>query len=222
MASYLTEQEILDFFQSMNSEFVAADINTMFESTAYDVIKGKVDCEYGEVTKSFLVDGIGTQTIWSLYVPIVAITEIAIIYSNEEETLLTLSGEDRNVWWDVDTGIITTDSRTYVDEIEVNIAIEGYKFPDRANTVRITGTFGETASELVKLLQLLLMLKSYTITQPSKYIIDLVEEKIGRYTYKLSNSGAFTAENQRKGLDGYIDWLFKQIHNVTTLAMETM
>ena len=206
MGSYVTNDEIVEFMQGINPDFNENDIDATIVGGMYDFINKKIGTEYGVEDRTYLVDGNGDYLVWSLYLPIVYLNSVTIIKENEERVDLDLHGEDRNCWYDADTGFIKS----------------SLKFPLRPDSVELRGKFGEIPSDLVKLLQLLLIYKTYTITQPSKYHGDLVEEKIGRYSYKLSDTGTYSEDNQRKGLDGYIAYLFDALGRMNNMAFEAI
>jgi len=207
---YVTTQEIVDFIELINPEFLSTDINDMIVNSTYEIINKQIGGEYEEQELILHQDGRGTKEIFCPQIPIVNVTNIAIVALSGEETPFIINGEDRNIWWDANTGLIWM-RPTEETNVEINNAIN--LFPDRPNSVKIAGTFGEIATDLVKVLQLMMILKQYSLLQPSLYASDIISEKIGRYEYKLANASNVAPDNQRKGLDGYIEWLFKQLPN---------
>lgn len=221
---YVDEDEIVDFMQIINSDFTEDDINELIVNSMYDMINRKMDTVYETTTTTLLADGHGTYTVWCPKIPIVDITRIAIINQDETEDEFDISGDDRNIWWDTSTGKIFT-KRDYENKIEVYPDDESLaygKFPDRVACVKIEGTFGQVANSLVKQLQLFLILKQYAILQPSVYATDIISEKIGRYEYKLLNASNVSPNNQRKGIDGWIAYLFEQLPSEDKLGLESI
>ncbi len=209
ISGYVTAQEIVDFMELINPEFLATDINDMIVNSTYEIINKQIGGEYEIQDLTLYQDGRGTKEIFCPQIPMVAVTNIATVALDGTETAFTINGKDRNIWWDASTGKIWVESNNAV--IEKNGS--GQPFPDYPNSVKIEGRFGEIATDLVKVLQLMMILKQYSLLQPALYASDIISEKIGRYEYKLANASNVAPENQRKGLDGYIEWLFKQLPN---------
>jgi len=216
---YVTEGEIVTFMQMINEDFELVDINELIVNAMYELINNRMDTVYEEVEQSLLIDGRGERFIFCSKIPIVKITGISTIALTGIETSFIINGQDRNIWWDTSTGKIWTD-RDDEELIEVNS--ETLSFPDRAVSVRVNGTFGTTGTELVKQLQLMLILKQYSLMQPSAYASDIISEKIGRYEYKLANASNVAPGNQRKGIDGWISFLFEQLPSEDTMGLESV
>lgn len=218
ITGYVTEQEIVDFMELINEDFTVNDISEVVVNAMYQVINSKMDTVYDEVTKSIYVDGTGDRFIFCPQIPMKNITKIAIVELNGEEVGFIINGLNRNIWWDENTGKVWTDREYFGIEYNGDRA----PFPNRPVSVRIDGTFGTVSTELVKQLQLMLILKQYSLMQPSVYASDIISEKIGRYEYKLVNASNVEPSNQRKGVDGWIAFLFECLPSEDTLGMESI
>lgn len=215
---YVTEDEIVAFMEMINEDFTISDINEMVVNAMYQVINSKMDTVYAEQTVSLLLDGRGERFIFSTRIPMANITRIATVNLDGSETPFIINGTGKNVWWDENTGYIWTDREN--EGIEFNG--DSSPFPDRPVSVRLNATFGVVATDIVKQLQLMLILKQYSLMQPSVYASDIISEKIGRYEYKLANASNVEPSNQRKGVDGWISFLFECLPSEDSFAMESI
>lgn len=214
---YVSEAEIIAFMQMTNPAFAVGNINELVVNSMYEYINGRMGQPATVTQENMLLDGDGNDFVYVNKIPIVSITRIASIDTDGTETPFTLMGANRNAWWDSRTGRIWI---SYADETgeEEELALFG-SYP---KSVRVEGTFGQVATDLVKQIQLLLILKQYSILQPRTYATDIVEEKIGRYSYKLASASNLAVENQRKGLDGWIAFLMAQIPNDNLMVLESI
>jgi len=208
---YVTTDEIVEFMEVINPNFLDTDIMDLTVNAMYELINRRIDGAYAEEEATLYQDGRGDRFLFSPQIPIVELESVTIIHEDETETDFVLSGTDRNIWWDNNTGAIWTYRE---DDVPIEYNGDYTKFPDRFNSVRLVGTFGTVPNDLVKQLQLMLILKQYSLLQPSVYVSDVISEKIGRYEYKLANASNVLPENQRKGIDGWIHFLFSQIPNL--------
>lgn len=218
---YVTAQEIVDFMTMINPLFVQADINELLVNAMYDFINAKVGENYEVEELTMYLDGTGDIFVYSEKMPIVNVKRIAVVGTDGVLSDLKILGADRNVWWDDRTG------RIWREVVEGDITLDEddedtLKFPDRPDCVMVEGSFGSVVTSLVKQIQLLMILKNYALMKPSDYATDIVEEKIGRYAYKLSSASNLTPENQRKGLDGWLAYLMEQLPKINSMALESI
>ena len=219
--SYVTYSEIVEFMREVNSNFGNNDINETIVGASYDYINNRLGTEFERESATLYLDGRGEPVIYSSKIPIDSLSSVTIIYQSGTETELTLSGTSKNCWYDPTTGRIWTDLD---NEGNIEVNLESKIFPDRPRSVKVVGVFGTYSSALVKYVQLLLILKHYALLNPKTYAKgDMVSETIGRYSYKL-DSGINTADPsmQRKGLDAYIEWYFKQISKEDSWGYEAI
>ena len=217
--SFATKEEMVEILQEINSSITVADIPDMLVGSTADFIRSQLDFYVRtDVEDTLYIDGNGENIVFSRFIPIVSLTSITIIDEVQgTEMALTLTGDDKNVIWDGITGYIEYLNRNDVlDEDEI------LTFPDKPDSVKLVGYFGEYPSSLVKYLQTLLVLKHFTIFNRKLYPMDLVEEKIGRYSYKVATTSSMEPINQKKGIDGYIEWLLNTLKVDSGLGMESI
>jgi hypothetical protein len=206
---YVTPAEIVDFMRLINPEFEETDINDILVNSTFHTVNSIVDVEFEETTENRIVSGTKDDFFFSDIVPILNVTKVVSISPNGVENEFTISGDGRNLFWDRQTGFFQIYNKT----------IPVYDLPQ---SIRIEGTFGTIATDLVKQIQLLMILKQYSIVQPDVYKTDIISEKIGRYEYKLANASNVAPENQRKGLDGMINFLIDQLPQINRLTIESV
>lgn len=226
LLGYVNEAEIVAFMKMINKDFVKEDINELVYNSMYHYLNERADIVYNKTAddarvQRLYVDGNSTLEIYCPQIPIISISKIATILQDETQCPFIINGAQKNIWWDNETGRIWIKVDYEVTNIERN-AFPWMWFPDRPKSVVIEGKFGGIVTELVKLIQLLLALKQYQLLNPKKYATDIAEETIGKYSYKLERPGNVTAENQRKGIDGWIDFLFKQLPKTNSMGLEAI
>lgn len=214
---YVTESEIIAFMKMIKPSFVAGEINELIVNSMYEWLNGKMGQPATVTQEIMLLDGNGDSFVYVNKVPIVEIHRIAMVGTDGVETPLILMGTTKNVWWDCQTGRIWI---SYLDEEGLELTTT--KFGDYPDSVRVEGKFGQVSTNLLKQIQLLLILKQYSLMQPKNYATDIIEEKIGRYSYKLAGASNLEAANQRKGLDGWIAYLLEQLPNDNSMCLETI
>ena len=214
---YETKQNILTFIQKVNNKIVLSDITDAVYNSATEMINYKTDTNWEIFSGSQILNGTGENHVFSRIVPIVTLTNVVIIAKDETETELIVSGIDRQVWFNRDTGLIERISIR--DDIRVTgssttIATSPV-FPQGIENIRITGTFGrvdgshESVATLA-LLQTLIVMKQMGFMFPTlARASDLIQERIGEYEYRVGDMQYSNLDkNQKLTLDGYIAHLF--------------
>lgn len=225
---FLNDDDIKQYFIRMNPLFKLSDVPDYVRKSSAQMLALKTDTIW-EISNDILyADGIGANCIACPRVPIVELTDITIILANEEEISLRLTGEDRQVEWDKETGIIRL-LQAFNIGIEIGLVTtfeetgnedEEPSFPCGLQNVRITGVFGTDCQLfLLKFIQLLLMSRAMQMMDSKRYKYDLVKEKIGRYEYKLMEG---SSNNNRMTLDGYIDYLCGLLPKEESFAIEAL
>lgn len=197
MGTYVELQGAKDFALSLYPEYNTDLITENVLGATYDQINKRTGCVYSQVDTSvdgvLLFNGDDTDTIFITPNPIVNITSLKSENITGEETSYYLTGSNKNVWVDKKTGLLK---------------LTNARFPKGYENIKVEGLFGEETPDLVIFLQNLLILKHLSVPGGAGNIIkaDIIEEKLGRYEYKLSSGQ--TGKNQRVGLDGYIESIF--------------
>lgn len=219
--SYVNDSEITAFMQLINPSFTSGMINDIIVEGTYEHLNSLMDGVEEQAADTLLVDGTGDRYVYASKIPIVSLSEIAVIGTDNTESAYILGGPSKNIWWDCTTGRIWTwtTEEYYEDKIEYGYIIE--PFPNRPKCVRIKGVFGTAPTDLVKHIQLLLILKQYSLLQPGTYPTDIMEERIGKYQYRFY-SGTVVEKNQRRGIDGYINWLMESLPRANAIALESI
>ena len=227
---YVNSDEIIEFMKGVNPAFTVTDINPIFINASFKYMQSKMDeqlnIEVPIADTKLLLDGSGFNFVYSELIPILSVTSVNIVQPDGTKIPLITTGTNRNVWWDNVTGRIWMDELSYSD---MELALDGTPlmfdeddpkfFPKWPDCIELTGKFGTISNDLVKLIQLLLMLKNYTMVNPSVYHPDVIEERIGKYMYKMS---PLAGKDGRLGIDQYIDKLFKQVFTGSELGMESI
>ncbi len=227
---YVTDAEIVTFMKNINSAFELASVNSIFANASFEFMKSKMDEQFNLSTPSTdttqLLDGTGFEFVYSGLLPIISITSIKVIAPDGVKTAFITTGTTRNIWWDAITGRIWV--RPFIEDTERSMDGDLLMFdPDdidnfskRPESIEVIGKFGSTSTDLVKLIQLLMILKNYTMVDPMKYHPEAIEESIGKYRYRLPSLS--TSSTGKLGLDQYIDKLFAQAFTVSNLGMESI
>ena len=225
--SYTSKGSALVILLDYNSSAVESDIPDYFVTAADDEINFRTDSQWeaDSVDQTQLLDGRGVASIFSKIVPIVSLTEVVIIDDDESETSLDLSGSDREIRYNAETGEIfrITSSVTNLIERDVEDDRGGLTFPDGVANVRVVGKFGRTqASDLLRFIANMIILRMMSRKQPSKYAVaGKISERIGKYQYNLG-AGSGSGENQGLTLDGYINYLFNILPKQDSVWIEAV
>jgi hypothetical protein len=238
--TYVTDAEIDEFFRGLTGDptwtytniplLIRGDATTT--GSAFDMLKQCIDyvfCDPSLAVQTFLVNGEDSPTIFSPTAPITDLTEVTIINADGTEETFNLSGSDRQVFWDHATGKITfVKNGEYFgpyNDIDVCPPYTERVFPHGCENVRLVGNFGIDVPPLAKLIQMLMMYKQLQLQQPEPYnkLGNIVEEKIGRYEYRL---GVYGASNTGPGtvysLDAYIELLVDKLPKINTYSYEAI
>ncbi len=212
MGPYATKDAILALGIKLKPDMVLADISDMFLNSATQIIEVKTGKTWDTIAATSLyIDGRGEPFIFCPITPILTLTGLKIIAGDTTEESLDVAGTDREVWYNDQTGLI---SRINSQE-DIARPYSGACFPHGVKNIKIEGTFGKVSTELpiLELLQTLLVFQMLGLIFPSQFrLSDLTGEKIGEYSYTLAAMEySVNPNNQRKTLDGYINWLFEQL-----------
>jgi len=211
---YASKSEVLGFLQKIKSDLTLADITDLVYFPPVQIINQRTDTHWEIFNGTILMDGHGENYILIPIVPIVTITEILIEKIDETTESLDLAGTDRQVWWNTDTGVLTRINPNNIDITRGRGFFDGPLFPRGQQNIAVTGTFGRDvghdAEDILKLLHILLVMKIMNFQFPSKFrAVDLVQERIGEYEYRIGDMQYSRLDsNQKLTLDGYINMLF--------------
>jgi hypothetical protein len=223
MNTLITEQQALTFLNGVSGEtltaldpFVLNALNTeLLNSLQFNPLEE--DSNREDVI--LYVDGEGTDTVWCPILPIVSMTSIKIMFLDGTFTDLTMGSQYPQVTYDPINGSIKRVGATGTSNgsnFESLNGDDGCIFPKRKNSVKLTGVFGVSGQiELLQYILQLKLLKYYSLKSPGVYAVDLAEEKIGNYSYKLRASG-LSAGNQILTLDSYIIQLMNTLPKDTS------
>lgn len=210
-APYITKAEVLVLAQILKSDLT--DIPDDFMDASGEIIEGKTKV-WEIVTADQYLNGEGTNFIFCPTVPINSLTGLYIIASDTSEESLDVSGTDRQVWFDGSTGqirriAVNRDIARYPDAGDLDAPL----FPTGLQNIRISGNFGKGPYKILKVLQTMLIFQMLERIYPKEFKAgDIVSEKLGEYSYNIGVM-EYTKDpkNQKKTLEGYIDWLFDQL-----------
>lgn len=238
--TYVTNDEIETFFRGLTSDatWVVDNIPLLIRGddtvagSAFDLLKQCIDyvfCDPSLAVQTFLVNGEDNPTIFSPVAPITDLTEVTIINADGTEESFTLTGSDRQVFWDHGTGKITFikngEFSGPFNDIDAYPFNSERVFPAGCENVRLVGNFGIDVPAIAKLIQMLMMYKQIQIQQPDPYnqIGNIVEEKIGRYEYRLGVLGASnTGPGKVYSLDAYIEMMIDKLPMINTFSYEAI
>lgn len=227
---YVTDAEIVTFMKNINSTFETVNVNQIFANASFEFMKSSMNEQFNlsaPITDSTqLLDGTGFEFVYSNLLPILSITSIKVIAPDGVKTSFVTAGTTRNIWWDTITGRIWVNSladgaeRSLDGDMLMFDPDDVDNFSKRPDSIEVIGKFGNTSTDLVKLIQLLMILKNYTMVDPMKYHPEAIEESIGKYRYRLPSLS--TNSTGKLGLDQYIDKLMAQAFTVNNVGMESI
>jgi hypothetical protein len=239
ITTYVTDAEIEEFFRGATEDptWVVTNIPLLIRGDAtvagssFDYITqclNYIFCDptLGPVT--YLVNGEDHPTIFSPIAPITTLSEVTIIAADGTEETLTLTGANREVFWDHSTGKITLvrNGDRLIDIVSADVTCLGGQkiFPNGCENIRLVGEFGIDVPPLLKLAQLLVMLKQMQLSDPGGYgkIGNITEEKIGRYEYKLGAINSTGAWGGVKSMDYYIQDILSKVPQINTQGYEAI
>lgn len=190
MADFLNDGDITEFFNKVKPGFVLSEIPDYVRNSAYQEILLRTDRKWEVRNATQLLNGRGDKWIFSRIVPIVSVSSMKIIKKDLEEIELVVdqTDDERQVRFDKKTGAI--ELIRGISGIETDSIT---KFPKGLENVELIGIFGPSSNEevndILRLLQLLIMLRNMSSLDPTNYKTGIVQEKISRYSYKLSETG---------------------------------
>ncbi len=240
ITTYVSDDEINEFFQDATGDplwDVTVDMSTLIrgvvgvsEGSAFSYIKeciNQIFCDPALGPLTFLVNGQGDPTIFAPVAPIDDLTEVTIIAADGTEETLELTGTNRQVFWDPNTGKITLirNGEGLAAFYDIEVSGNGQKiFPQGCENVRLIGNFGADVPSILKLAELLVMLKHEQLSNPGGYlkIGNIMSEKIGRYEYKLGAINSTGAWGQSKSLDYYIQDILDKVSKLNSMGLEAI
>ncbi len=210
MGQFTSKDSAIVFLTQYKPDIVAADIPDYFVSAAEEEINNRTETQWevDSTDQIFLIDGTGENHIHVPVVPIISLTEIAVILNDETETTLTLSGSTREVRFNLETGVIHRIANrnnvfSFADTDEEDWSV----FPRGQANIRVTGKFGRTGpTNILRLIANLIILRQMRFKDPESFKPNLISETIGKYEYRLASGGS--KGNEAMNLDGYINYLF--------------
>jgi hypothetical protein len=214
---YASKAEALAFINNLvdGTPLTSDDITDAEMSMANEIINNRTDT-YWKVTTSgsLYLDGTGKNYVFSTIVPIVTLTACVIIALDDTTESLTVSGSAKEIIYDPNTGLIKRVVVSEDDWLMKDTDDESVFFPLGIRNIKITGTFGKDSDSIniLKQLQILLVLQLMQKKFVGKIKPDLVMEKIGEYEYRVSEMQyAKDPKNTKLTLEGYIEFLFKSL-----------
>lgn len=209
---YVTKQAVVDFAVSLKTDLTVADITDAMLTATTQMINKETDTYWQVYAGDLYVDGRGEDFIFSPIVPIVTLTAVKIIDIDTTEESLTVSGTDREVWFNEETGLIKRIDYYGSTDIQRD-PDPGALFPEGVKNIKITGTFGRaTYAELLAMLQTMLIIQMLRFKYPSEFNTDLISERIGEYEWRASEMQySKDPKNSKKTLDGYISYLYSML-----------
>lgn len=213
MSTYASKATIVSLLSQINPSvpFTESDLPDIVWHGSADIIDAKADTSFNAFTGDLYVDGQAENFIFCPRVPILTLTALKRINTDTTTVSYVVSGTSREVWFNEETGLIQliNDEET---GIEYGPPATSPVFPRGVKNIKITGSFGDTSvTNILYLLQSLLCLQALNKLGYEKFSkLDMLEEAIGEYRYKIQDSQyAKDAANQKLTLEGYIDYLFK-------------
>jgi hypothetical protein len=213
--TYASKAEIAAILTSMGMTVVEADVSDNILYSSKLRLDDLTGTSWGASDQTIYIDGKGHKSVMCPNIPINTLTSVTVIAKNEDETSYDLSGDDRQIWWDGETGLIQVIKWDRAD-IAVSTPSEFTVFPVGVKNVKIVGNFGRAVTELVKLAQALLAFKQFSILNPETYPSNLVMEKIGNYQYKLAEGKSPDVVT----FDAYINQIIEELKNEDSMVLE--
>lgn len=214
MASpYTTKTEVILYLNNLKGVGETPLVETDIPDSAFDgagqIIDKKTESRFSVFAGDLYVDGDSENYIICPKVPIVTLTAIAIIATDLTTEALVLTTSSRNAWFNEATGLIRRIS-VGSDKIEYGEDYSNSIFPSGVKNIKLTGTFGGTAANILQLLQIMETSRILGFYMDFIKKTNLIEEQIGEYRYKLGDMQTGKDPlNARKTLDGYIEYLYQ-------------
>jgi hypothetical protein len=213
MASpYTSKSEVVSYLNKLKgvgeTQLVEADIPDSAFNGAGEIIDKKTRSRFSVFAGDLYVDGDGQNYVICPRTPIITLTALVIIKTDLTTEALVLTTASRNVWYHEATGLIKRIA-VEVDRIEYGQEQVDSIFPTGVKNIKMTGTFGGTSANTLALIQILETTRILGFFMDFIKKTNLIEEKIGEYSYKLGDmQTGKDPNNARKTLDGYIEYLY--------------
>ena len=213
MPAIISKEELVEFLNFVRkpgtSAVAVGDINDTLYYGTNDALVRKTGSSWDITERQLLLNGQGDKVIYVPYVPINDLVSLTIRKKNTETVDITLTGSERQVWWDSETGRI--EMIAHVDDLGGLLSVEPSEFPKGMENVAVVGSFGTTPPNLAKYVYCLMYLKQLTISDKARFGLDMVMERIGRYEYRIGVPSNQAVPNQYKGIDGLIEWYLQEL-----------
>jgi hypothetical protein len=213
VGSFATAQEIATYIGAIDSTFILSSVSSIILDATTRLIQQKTEKTWSINYGPLYLDGRGEDFIFSPVTPIASLTGVFIIAPDLSEDSLTVSGVDRQVWFNEETGEIKFIDADVFDIVRDSV---GSRFTKGIKNIRIEGVFGVDASSAptLKLLQCLLYLQLLGLQNSEFLVGDIKSEKIGEYSYQLSDmEKSGNPKNQKKTLEGWINDLIDSLRD---------
>lgn len=224
--SYVTAEDMVVFLRDLFPAIQESDITSILFSASFDEINQRSETTWQVTSVNQLADGRGSSVIFCPIVPIQTLTAVIIIAKDETEESLIISGTDRQIWFDNETGkieIILGSTGIEVSGNEESPFKTSRVFPKGVRNIRMEGTFGRTTvPATVSFLQMLIILKYLSFQHPTRYAVDLIQEKIGRYSKAFGVPANQAVQNQKRGIDGMIEYLYSVLPQDDAIWIEAV
>ena len=106
VVDFLSDDEITNFFIMIDPNFCLKNLPSYIRTSAAEMIACKTNTIWERSNGTLYVSGNREPCIQSPRIPIIDLTDITIIFTNESTKSLVLTGEDREVEYACDTGVI--------------------------------------------------------------------------------------------------------------------
>lgn len=213
---YATATEIYNFLVQIKPTLQLSEITDSLITLATQIINQRADATWDLFIGNLYLDGKNEDWIMCPKIPIQAITALTIISIDGTEESITISGTDKQVEINNETGEIRAFDLTETEKV-VRDQDRFWLFPKGLQNIRITGTFGVdaggSASEILKMLTIMLVMQNLRFKDPESFRqMDLVSETIGEYKWQVGDMQySSNLKNQKLTLEGYIDYLFNSL-----------
>ena len=202
----------MELLSSFGITITTADINNITLEAARETLEDRAGTTWEcRENATLYVDGRGHRVVFCPMVPIEELDEVAVIAKDTSVTTYELTGEDRQVWWDRNTGKIEIIKWDPDQNIAVSSPSQWTYFTEGVRNVRIKGVFGKEPSSKVKLAQALIVYEILNRMNASKFPGDIKSERMGNYRYDLTGKVSYTE---------YLNDLIDELGDADSMGLE--